>query len=48
MEKAVSVSVSEVLTVITKKNVTEPGEHRLFEYGSSTIKWEAVKLLREL
>lgn len=53
MEKAISVSgksssVSEVLIVITKENVTEPGEHRVFEYGSSKIKWDAVKLLREL
>ncbi|AEP86896.1 hypothetical protein GYO_2270 [Bacillus spizizenii TU-B-10] len=34
-----------MLTVTTKENVTELGEHRVFEYGSSRIKW-CWKLLR--
>lgn len=51
IRKAISVSgkpspASEVLTVATKGNVTEPGEHRVFEYGSYRIKWGAVKLIR--
>ncbi|MGM0947328.1 MAG: hypothetical protein ACQEWT_00410 [Bacillota bacterium] len=49
--KAISVSgkpilVSKVLTVTTTEDVTEPREYKVFEYGSSRIKWDAVRLLR--